>query len=69
MSDRGAKDPIGLRATRLNRMIEDLLDMGKTEFRFVPTDINHLAATLILERKPEALERGLTLLQELQSKW
>ncbi len=59
-------------AMRLNRMIEDLLDishldMGKTEFRFVPTDINHLAATLILERKPEALERSLTLLQELQS--
>jgi signal transduction histidine kinase len=58
-------------AVRLNKMIEDLLDishldMGKTEFRFAPTDVNHLAAALILERKPEALERGLTLRQELQ---
>jgi signal transduction histidine kinase len=59
-------------AVRLNKMIEDLLDishldMGKTEFRFVPTDVNRLVATLILERKPEALERGLTLQQDLQA--
>ncbi|HSD85274.1 MAG TPA: GAF domain-containing protein [Anaerolineae bacterium] len=60
-------------AMRLNKMIEDLLDishldMGKTEFHFAPTDVNRLVATLVLERKPEALERGLTLQQNLQAK-
>ncbi|NTU62153.1 MAG: GAF domain-containing protein [Chloroflexi bacterium] len=59
-------------ALRLNKMIEDLLDishldMGKTEFHFAPTDINELVAALVRERKPEALERGLALQQELQS--
>jgi signal transduction histidine kinase len=59
-------------AARLNKMIEDLLDishldMGKTEFHFAPMDVNRLVATLVLERKPEALERGLTLQQNLQS--
>jgi signal transduction histidine kinase len=59
-------------AARLNKMIEDLLDishldMGKTEFQFAPTDVNRLVATLILERKPEALEHGLVLRQNLQS--
>jgi signal transduction histidine kinase len=59
-------------AVRLNKMIEDLLyishlDMGKTEFHFAPTDINRLAATLVVERKPEALERGLTLQQTLHA--
>jgi signal transduction histidine kinase len=43
------------------------LDMGKTEFHFAPTDINELVAALVRERKPEALERGLALQQELQS--
>jgi signal transduction histidine kinase/putative methionine-R-sulfoxide reductase with GAF domain len=57
-------------AGRLNKMIEDLLDishldMGKTEFHFAPTDINRLVTTLVVERKPEALERGLTLQQNL----
>jgi len=57
-------------AGRLNKMIEDLLDishldMGKTEFHFAPTDINRLVTTLMLERKPDALERGLTLQQNL----
>jgi signal transduction histidine kinase len=57
-------------AARLNKMIEDLLDishldMGKTEFHFAATDVNRLVATLVTERKPEALERGLTLQQQL----
>ena len=59
-------------AARLNKVIEDLLDishldMGQTEFHFAPTEVNRLVAALILERKPEALERGLTLQQDLQS--
>ncbi len=57
-------------AARLNKMIEDLLDishldMGKTEFHFAATDVSRLVATLVTERKPEALERGLTLQQQL----
>ena len=53
-------------SARLNKMIEDLLDishldMGKTEFHFAPTDVNRLVAALVIERKPEALELGLTL--------
>ncbi len=60
-------------AVRLNKMIEDLLDishldMGKTEFHFAPTDVNRLVATLVLERRSEALDRGLTLQQALQAK-
>ena len=59
-------------AMRLNKLIEDLLDishldMGKTEFRFAPADVNRLVATLVVERKPDALERGLTLQQNLHS--
>ena len=59
-------------AARLNKMIEDLLDishldMGKTEFRFAPADVNRLVTTLVMERKPEALERGLTLQQNLHA--
>jgi signal transduction histidine kinase/putative methionine-R-sulfoxide reductase with GAF domain len=59
-------------ASRLNKMIEDLLDishldMGKTEFHFAPTDVNRLVTTLVLERKPEALERGLILQKKLQA--
>jgi len=59
-------------AVRLNKMIEDLLDishldMGKTEFHFAPTDVNRLVTTLVLERKPEALERGLILQQNLHA--
>ncbi len=59
-------------AARLNKLIEDLLDishldMGKIEFHFAPTDVNRLVTTLILERKPEALERGLTLNMDLQA--
>lgn len=55
---------------RLNKMIEDLLDishldMGKTELRFTAVDINRVAAQLLTERKPEALERGVVL----QSVW
>jgi signal transduction histidine kinase len=38
-------------AVRLNKMIEDLLDishldMGKTEFRFVPTDVNSVVLVI-----------------------
>ncbi len=59
-------------AVRLNKMIEDLLDishldMGKTEFHFASTDVNRLVTTVVVERKPEALERGLTLQQVLHS--
>jgi signal transduction histidine kinase len=59
-------------AARLNKMIEDLLDishldMGTTEFHFAPIDINQLVALLVLERKPEALERNLSLQQDLQA--
>ncbi len=58
-------------AARLNKMIEDLLDishldMGKTEFRFGPTDVNPLITTLVLDYKPQALERGLALQHDLQ---
>jgi signal transduction histidine kinase len=57
-------------SARLNKMIEDLLDishldMGKTEFHFAATDINRMVAALVVERKPDALERGLTLQHNL----
>jgi PAS domain S-box-containing protein len=50
---------------RLNKMIEDLLDishldMGKTELRFGPVDINRVVSTLMIERRPEAEKHGLT---------
>jgi signal transduction histidine kinase len=57
-------------AARLNKMIEDLLDishldMGKTEFHFAAVDLNRLLSHLVTERKPDALERGMTLESEL----
>jgi signal transduction histidine kinase len=53
-------------AARLNKMIEDLLDishldMGKTELRFAAVDINRVVAHLIAERQPDALAHQLTL--------
>ncbi len=53
-------------AARLNKMIEDLLDishldMGKTELRFAAVDINRVVAHLVAERQPDASARQLTL--------
>ncbi len=57
-------------AARLNKMIEDLLDishldMGKTELRFAPVDLNRVVVQLLTERQSEAQTRDLRLEADL----
>ena len=64
-------DVIGRELQRLRSLIEDLLnlsrlDLGQVTLRPVSCDLNRMVQTLVNDRQELAMERGLTLLTELQ---